>query len=349
MLTQQTLDKLNAMKLGAMADAFQKQLQTAEAAALSFEERLGLLVDTEWTAREQRKLHAAPPRGQAALSGDARSRRLHPSPPAQPPAGPHAGRLRVDRRAPQLDRHRAMRHREELSRLRPRRTGVSPRLHRALRPHAASAARAGRRPRGRLLHAAARPLGQARPARHRRLDARAAARRRAARPQRGHRGPRRTRLDAHRQSIARDRLARRHRRPQPGRCQSQTACSTTRTASTSRATRCDGRTRHRPTAGRRRHDHRTDNNDTATDTDDHLRDTRDTPAGLVQPVDPDGAVENARDALGVDCSVAHSAFPTTPWTPQTAPTATTGHIVRALYTRSRVGYRQPVATPMGGN
>ena len=129
----------------------------------------------------------------------------------------------------------------------------------------------------------------------------------------------------------------------------QAACSTTRTASSSRATRCDGRTRHRPTAGRRRHDHRTDNNDTATDTDDHLRDTRDTPAGLVQPVDPDGAVENARDALGVDCSVAHSAFPTTPWTPQTAPTATTGHIVRALYTRSRVGYRQPVATPMGAN
>ncbi len=39
-----------------MADAFQKQLDTDEAAALSFEERLGLLVDTEWTAREQRKL-----------------------------------------------------------------------------------------------------------------------------------------------------------------------------------------------------------------------------------------------------------------------------------------------------
>ena len=71
MLTQQTLDKLNAMKLGAMADAFQKQLQTAEAAALSFEERLGLLVDTEWTAREQRKLqrrlHAAKLRHPATL------------------------------------------------------------------------------------------------------------------------------------------------------------------------------------------------------------------------------------------------------------------------------------------
>ena len=34
MLTQQTLDKLNAMKLGAMAAAFQKQLQTDEAAQL---------------------------------------------------------------------------------------------------------------------------------------------------------------------------------------------------------------------------------------------------------------------------------------------------------------------------
>ena len=71
MLTQQTLDKLNAMKLGAMAAAFQKQLQTDEAAALSFEERLGLLVDTEWTAREQRKLerrlHAARLRYQATL------------------------------------------------------------------------------------------------------------------------------------------------------------------------------------------------------------------------------------------------------------------------------------------
>ena len=71
MLTQQTLDKLNAMKLGAMADAFQKQLETREAATLSFEERFGLLVDTEWTAREQRKLerrlHAAKLRYQATL------------------------------------------------------------------------------------------------------------------------------------------------------------------------------------------------------------------------------------------------------------------------------------------
>ena len=71
MLIEQTLDKLNAMKLGGMADALQRQLQTDEAAALGFEERLGLLVDTEWTTREQRKLerrlHAAKLRYPATL------------------------------------------------------------------------------------------------------------------------------------------------------------------------------------------------------------------------------------------------------------------------------------------
>jgi DNA replication protein DnaC len=56
MLTQQTLDKMNAMKLVAMAEALQQQLGSAEHARLSFEERVGLLIDNEWTAREQRKL-----------------------------------------------------------------------------------------------------------------------------------------------------------------------------------------------------------------------------------------------------------------------------------------------------
>ena len=49
MLIEQTVDKLNAMKLGAMADAVQQQLQSGEAATLGFEERFGLLVDAEWT------------------------------------------------------------------------------------------------------------------------------------------------------------------------------------------------------------------------------------------------------------------------------------------------------------
>ena len=56
MLIEQTLEKLTAMKLGAMAEAVQQPLGSDEATALSFEDRLGVLVDTEWTAREQRKL-----------------------------------------------------------------------------------------------------------------------------------------------------------------------------------------------------------------------------------------------------------------------------------------------------
>jgi DNA replication protein DnaC len=56
MLTQQTLDKMNAMKLVGMADAFQQQQRAGEHARLGFEERLGLLVDAEWSVREQRKL-----------------------------------------------------------------------------------------------------------------------------------------------------------------------------------------------------------------------------------------------------------------------------------------------------
>ena len=56
MLTEQTLDKMNAMKLSGMAAAFGQQRGSGEHARLSFEERLGLLIDGEWSAREQRKL-----------------------------------------------------------------------------------------------------------------------------------------------------------------------------------------------------------------------------------------------------------------------------------------------------
>ena len=56
MLTQPTLEKMNAMKLAGMAEALEQQLRSSECARLGFDERLGLLVDSEWTAREQRKL-----------------------------------------------------------------------------------------------------------------------------------------------------------------------------------------------------------------------------------------------------------------------------------------------------
>jgi DNA replication protein DnaC len=55
-LRQQTLEKMNAMRLAAMAKEFERQLGSPELAELSFEERVGMMADAEWTWREQRKL-----------------------------------------------------------------------------------------------------------------------------------------------------------------------------------------------------------------------------------------------------------------------------------------------------
>jgi DNA replication protein DnaC len=56
MLTQQTLEKLYTMKLNGMADAFQQQQEDTDIANLCFEERFGLLVDQQWTWKENRAL-----------------------------------------------------------------------------------------------------------------------------------------------------------------------------------------------------------------------------------------------------------------------------------------------------
>jgi len=55
-LIEQTLEKMNAMKLSGMAEGLRLQLGSAEHVKLPFDDRLGLLVDAEWIAREQRKL-----------------------------------------------------------------------------------------------------------------------------------------------------------------------------------------------------------------------------------------------------------------------------------------------------
>jgi DNA replication protein DnaC len=56
MLNQQTLHKLYGMRLNGMADAFRQQLEQFEPAGLSFEERFGLLVDRQWSWKEDRAL-----------------------------------------------------------------------------------------------------------------------------------------------------------------------------------------------------------------------------------------------------------------------------------------------------
>ena len=59
MLTSPTLDKLHALKLSALAQAWTEQQQHADFAALSFDERLALLVEAEWLARENKRFTRA--------------------------------------------------------------------------------------------------------------------------------------------------------------------------------------------------------------------------------------------------------------------------------------------------
>jgi len=56
MLIHPTVDKLQQLRCAGMAKAFIEQLNAPEVDALSFEERLGLLVDRELTERHSRQL-----------------------------------------------------------------------------------------------------------------------------------------------------------------------------------------------------------------------------------------------------------------------------------------------------
>ena len=57
MLIEQTMHKLVALRLPAMAAAFQEQLETPGSCdTLSFPDRLGLLVDRQWTWKEDRRM-----------------------------------------------------------------------------------------------------------------------------------------------------------------------------------------------------------------------------------------------------------------------------------------------------
>jgi DNA replication protein DnaC len=58
MINQSTIDTLRQMRLGAMAHALEEQLLDQETyGRLEFEERLGLLVDAEWSKRQSNKLN----------------------------------------------------------------------------------------------------------------------------------------------------------------------------------------------------------------------------------------------------------------------------------------------------
>lgn len=56
MLNENTTNKLHDMRLSVMASAFREQSMDNNFSDMSFEERFGLLVDSEWTARKNNRL-----------------------------------------------------------------------------------------------------------------------------------------------------------------------------------------------------------------------------------------------------------------------------------------------------
>ena len=79
MLQEPMMDKLTAMRLLGMVEALKIQEQDPVSRELSFLERLGLLVDQQWTWRENqalaRRLHAAKLKGAAVEDIDYRTAR----------------------------------------------------------------------------------------------------------------------------------------------------------------------------------------------------------------------------------------------------------------------------------
>jgi DNA replication protein DnaC len=56
MISEPTVAKLNELKLNSMAESYRNQLQDPSFKDLSFEERFGIIIDTEWSRRKNNKL-----------------------------------------------------------------------------------------------------------------------------------------------------------------------------------------------------------------------------------------------------------------------------------------------------
>ncbi len=56
MLINQTLEKLHSMRLTGLAEALTQQLEDPDSSVLSFEERIGWLIDRHWIWRENQAL-----------------------------------------------------------------------------------------------------------------------------------------------------------------------------------------------------------------------------------------------------------------------------------------------------
>jgi DNA replication protein DnaC len=69
MLNENTLTKLHEIRLGVMANHFRQQTLDPAMNAMAFEERFGLLVDAEWSARKSNRLKRIIKNANYAISG----------------------------------------------------------------------------------------------------------------------------------------------------------------------------------------------------------------------------------------------------------------------------------------
>jgi DNA replication protein DnaC len=69
MMNEATMTKLHEMKLSAMAASYRQQMEDPAINKLSFDERFGLLVDTEWTTRKNNRLKRLIHRADFPISG----------------------------------------------------------------------------------------------------------------------------------------------------------------------------------------------------------------------------------------------------------------------------------------
>jgi hypothetical protein len=68
-MNEATVTKLHEMKLSAMAASYRQQMQDPAVNKLSFDERFGLLVDTEWATRRNNRLKRLVYRADFLISG----------------------------------------------------------------------------------------------------------------------------------------------------------------------------------------------------------------------------------------------------------------------------------------
>jgi len=126
MLNQPTMEKMRTLRLDAMATAWTEQQQKPDAASLGFDERLGLLVDAEWLARENKRLCRYLKEARApAEPGMRRGHRLRRQTRARQGASPPAGELRLGQGAPEHFDYGRNRHRQDVPRMRTRTTSMS--------------------------------------------------------------------------------------------------------------------------------------------------------------------------------------------------------------------------------